>query len=141
METKQATMKSMAHDDKQEIRESVDAWLAASKKRDLATMLDLLADDVLFIVAGKEPFGKEAFAAANREQMKEVEEMDAAIDIREIEVAGEWAWTRNFLEITFTREGKTAKHSGHILTIWQKNSDGRWVIKRDANFVKPEGDN
>ena len=140
METKQATMKSMAQDDKQAIRESIAAWLAASKKGDLATMLDLLADDVLFIVAGKEPFGKEAFAAANREQMKEVE-MDASIDIREIEVTGDWAWTRNFLEVTFTREGKIAKHSGHILTIWQKNSDGRWVIKRDANFVKPEGDN
>jgi ketosteroid isomerase-like protein len=45
---------------------------------------------------------------------------------------------RSFLAITFTHEGKAAKHSGHILTIWQKESDGRWVIKRDANFVKPE---
>jgi len=138
MQTKQATMKSMAGDDKQAIRESVDAWLAASKKGDLSTMLDLLADDVIFIVPSKEPFGKEAFAAANREQMKGVE-MDATIDIKEMEVAGPWAWMRSFLEITFTRDGKAARHSGHILTIWQKNSDGRWIIKRDANFVKPEG--
>jgi uncharacterized protein (TIGR02246 family) len=133
MQSKQA----VAGDDKQAIRASVDVWLAASKKGDLSTMLDLLADDVLFIVPGKEPFGKEAFAAANQEQMKDVE-MDAAIDIKEIEVAGDWAWMRSFLEITFTHEGKAAKHSGHILTIWQKESDGRWVIKRDANFVKPE---
>jgi uncharacterized protein (TIGR02246 family) len=101
-------------------------------------MLDLLADDVLFIVAGKEPFGKEQFAAANQKQMKDVE-MDATIDIKEIEVAGDWAWMRSFLHLTFTREGKAARHSGHILTIWQKNSAGSWVIKRDANFVKPEG--
>lgn len=67
-------------------------------------------------------------------------EMDATIDIKEIEVAGQWAWMRSFLNLSFTREGKAAKHSGHILTIWQKNSNGRWVIKRDANFVKPEGD-
>jgi len=80
----------MTQDDKQAIRESVNAWLAASKKRDLATMLDLLADDVLFIVPGKEPFGKDAFATANQEQMKDVE-MDATIDIKEIEVAGDWA--------------------------------------------------
>jgi uncharacterized protein (TIGR02246 family) len=133
MQSKQA----VAGDDKQAIRESVNAWLAASKKGDLSTMLDLLADDVLFIVPGKEPFGKEAFATANREQMKDVQ-MDATIDIKEIEVAGDWAWMRSFLEITFTREGKRAKHSGHILTVWQKSSDGRWVIKRDANFVKPE---
>ena len=139
MQTKQATMKSMGQDDKQVIRESVETWLAASKKGDLSTMLDLLADDVLFIVPGKEPFGKEAFATANQEQMKDIE-MDATIDIKEIEVAGEWAWMRSFLRLTFTREEKTAQHAGHILTIWQKNSEGRWVIKRDANFVKPDGE-
>lgn len=126
-----------AQDDEQAIRESVDTWLTASKKGDVSMMLDLLADDVLFIVPGKEPFGKEAFAAANREQMKNVE-MDATIDIKEIEVVGQWAWMRSFLNISFTRDGKTAKHSGHILNIWQKNPDGRWVIKRDANFVKPD---
>lgn len=135
---KQATMRSMAQDNEQAIRDSVDTWLAASKKGDLSTLLDLLADDVLFIVAGKEPFGKEQFATANQQQMKDVE-MDAKIDIKEIEVAGDWAWMRSFLDLTFTREGKATRHSGHILTIWQKNSDGRWVIKRDANFVKPEG--
>jgi uncharacterized protein (TIGR02246 family) len=99
----------MAQDDEQAIRESVETWLAASKKGDLSTMLDLLADDVLFIVPGKEPFGKEEFAAANQDQMKDVE-LDASIDIKEIEVAGEWAWMRSFLGITFTREGKAARH-------------------------------
>ena len=133
------SVKTMAHDDKQAIRETVETWLAAGKKSDLATMLNLLADDVLFIVPGKEPFGKEEFAAANRSQMKDME-MDARIDIKEIEVAGDWAWMRSFLNVTFKRDGKAAKHSGHILNVWQRQSDGRWVLKRDANFVKPEGD-
>lgn len=125
--------------DKQAIRESVASWLDASKSGDGARMLELLADDVLFIVPGREPFGKEEFAGANREQMKDVQ-MDAKIDIKEIEVAGPWAWMRSFLEIAFTRDGNATKHSGHILTIWQKNPAGRWVIKRDANFVKPQND-
>ena len=38
----------------------------------------------------------------------------------------------------FGQGEKPAKLSGHILTILQKNADGNWVIKRDANFVKPE---
>ena len=71
----------MAQDDEQAIRESVETWLAASKKGDLSTLLDLLADDVLFIVPGKEPFGKEEFATGNQQQMKDVE-MDATIDIK-----------------------------------------------------------
>ena len=127
-----------AQDDKQSIRESVDTWLTASKKGDVSTMLDLLADDVLFIVPGKEPFGKEEFAAQNQKQMNDTK-MEAKIDIKEIEVVGAWAWMRSFLRITFTRaEGEPSKLSGHILTILQKNPDGKWVIKRDANFVTPE---
>ncbi len=126
-----------AQDDKQAIRDSVNTWLAASKNGDLPTLLNLIADDVLFIVPGKEPFGKEAFAAANREQMKDTK-LDATIDIKEIEVVGPWAWMRSFLEVSFTQDGETTRHSGHILNIWEKKSDGRWVIKRDANFVKPD---
>ena len=124
--------------DKQAIREMVDTWLEASKRGDLTTLLNLLADDVLFIVPGQEPFGKEEFAAQNQEQMNDTK-MEAKIDIKEIEVVGAWAWMRSFLRITFTRsEGEPTNLSGHILTILEKNSDGKWVIKRDANFVTPE---
>jgi len=131
-------MPNVTRTDEQAIREMVHDWLAASKKHDLATMLDLLADDVLFIVPGKEPFGKEEFAASNKQQMKDTE-MEATIDIKEIEVAGSWAWMRSFLNLTFTRQGENpSKLSGHILTILQKNANGNWVIKRDANFVKPD---
>jgi ketosteroid isomerase-like protein len=46
---------------------------------------------------------------------------------------------RSFLDVTFTPAGgKPAKHAGHILTVLQKQTGGSWVIKRDANFVKPE---
>ena len=124
-------------DDKEAIRSMVHNWLEASKKGDTATLLSLLADDVIFITPEREPFGKEAFSAAN-EQMKDMK-MEAAIDIKEVEVAGTWAWMRSFLTVTMTPAGGAAvKLSGHILTVLQKQPDGRWVIKRDANFVKPE---
>jgi len=126
-----------ATNDEQAIREMVDTWLEASKRHDLTTLLGLLDDDVLFIVPGQEPFGKEEFAAGNGE-MKDVR-MEAAIDIKEIKVTGEWAWMRSFLKVSFTpTEGDTTKFSGHILTILRKTADGKWVIYRDANFVSPE---
>jgi uncharacterized protein (TIGR02246 family) len=121
--------------DKRAIRETVDQWLEASQQGDVNTLLSLLADDVIFITPDREPFGKEAFASTSNENP----EMEAVIDIKEIEVAGDWAWMRSFLKVSFTLPGGDAtKHSGHILTIFQKQPDGRWVIKRDANFVKPE---
>ena len=130
MQSQQAAKQS----DEQAIREMVDTWLAASKRGETETLLNLLADDVVFITPGREPFGKEAFENSNKEDIK----MDATIDIKELEVLGGWAWMRSFLRLTFTKDRESKKHSGHILTILNKRPDGQWVIKRDANFVAPE---
>ena len=137
MKAKQAAATNVVQADEQAICELVDTWLEASKKHDLATMLRLLDDDVLFIVPGKEPFGKKEFAASN-DEMKDVR-METAIDIKEIKVIGEWAWMRSFLKLSFKPvEGDMTKLSGHILTILRKTADEKWVIYRDANFVMPE---
>ena len=58
-------------DDETEIRQLVQTWLAASQSRDFGTVLDLMTDDVVFMVPGAKPFGKAAFAAA-AEEMKDV---------------------------------------------------------------------
>ena len=52
--------------DEQAIRDLVARWLAATKAGDLATVLGLMADDVVFLVPGAEPFGKQEFAAASK---------------------------------------------------------------------------
>ena len=128
---------NVAQDDERAIREMVDNWLEASKRHDVATLLGLLDDDVLFITPNQEPFGKEKFAAGN-EEMKDLR-METAIDIKEIKVIGEWAWMRSFLKVSFKSDkGDATRLSGHILTILRKTADGQWVIYRDANFVKPE---
>jgi uncharacterized protein (TIGR02246 family) len=126
--------------DEQAIRNLVDTWLAASKAGDTETLLTLMADDVLFLTPGREPFGKEAFAKTN-EAMKDTM-MDAVSDIKEINVLDDWAWMRSFLKLTLTpTAGEPKKLSGHILTILRKNQNGNWVIARDANFVMPETPN
>ena len=131
-----AAVKNVKQDDEQAIREMVSTWIEASKRGDTTTLLNLLADDVLFITPGREPFGKQEFADGNKEPM--TARMEADIDIKEIKIAGEWAWMRSFLRVTFTPpEGDETKLSGHILTVLQKRPDGQWVIKRDANFVAP----
>ena len=137
MQTKQAPVTGVSQNEEQAIRELVDTWLAASEKGELPTILNLLADDVIFMVPGKKPFGKETFAQ-NFEQLKDTK-METASDIQEIKILGDWAWMRNFLRVTFTaRGGERVQHSGYVLTILRKNSDdGRWVIARDANLLTP----
>jgi uncharacterized protein (TIGR02246 family) len=122
-------------DDERAIRELVERWTAATKAGDLPTVLSLMADDVIFMVPGQEPFGKEAFEAAS-EGSKNVR-FDGKSDIREIRVLGDWAYMRSFLEVTMTPPdgGKPVRRSGYTLTILRKEADGRWVLARDANLL------
>jgi len=121
--------------DEQAIRELVATWMAASKRGDTETVLSLMADDVLFMVPGREPFGKEEFAAAAR-GMTDIR-IEGTSEIQEIEVNGDRAYLRNRLTITVTPEGgePLLKRSGYTLSILRKEKDGRWVLIRDANLL------
>ena len=120
--------------DERAIRELVDTWMKASRAGDIETVLSLMSDDAIFMVPGREPFGKQAFAASSR-SMDGVK-LEGAADIRELKVLGDWAWLRNFIEITITPPGgETVRRSGFTLTVLRKEPDGRWVLARDANLV------
>jgi uncharacterized protein (TIGR02246 family) len=121
-------------DDERAIRDLVATWMAASQAGDVATVLGLMADDVVFMVPGREPFGKEAFAAASQ-SMKDVR-FEGSYDIREIKVAGDWAYLHNYITISITPPGgESVRRAGDTLSILRKQSDGKWVLARDANLV------
>jgi uncharacterized protein (TIGR02246 family) len=120
--------------DEDAIRELVMTWMAASKAGDLTRVLSLMAEDVIFMVPGKEPFGKEAFAA-NANELKNVR-IDGKAEILELKVLGDWAFLRNHLTVTITPEpGQSRERTGYTLTILRKEPDGRWVLFRDANLL------
>jgi uncharacterized protein (TIGR02246 family) len=121
-------------DDERAIRDLVATWMKASEAGDVQTVLSLMADDVIFMVPGREPFGKDAFRAAS-ETMKNAR-MTGTSDICEIKVLGDWAYIRNYIEITVTPPGGNAmRRSGYTLSILRKQPDGKWVLWRDANLV------
>src|SRR5260221_10989462 len=124
--------------DEREIRQLVDRWMAASKAGDLPTVLNLMTEDVIFMVPGQKPFGKQAFAAAS-EGMKDAR-IEGTNDIQEIEVMGDWAYLRNHLTMTVTPPGggKPMRRSGYTLTILRKEADGKWRLARDANLMMVE---
>ncbi|MGH6794948.1 MAG: SgcJ/EcaC family oxidoreductase [Methylocella sp.] len=124
-------------DDERAIRELVQTWLAASQKGDLQTVLSLMTDDVIFMVPGQKPFGKEASAASSK-GLKDVH-FEGSSDIKEIKVLGDWAYLRNYLEVTMTpRDGAPVRRSGYTLTILRREADGRWLLARDANLLAPQ---
>ncbi|KVL45829.1 DUF4440 domain-containing protein [Burkholderia territorii] len=125
-------------EDERAIRDLVETWFVSSRRGDLATVLDLIADDAIFMVAGQPPFDKAAFAAASRDANAAAgngPKVDGRYRIDELRVMGDWAYMRNFIEIEATPPaGETVRRAGHTLTIFRK-SDGRWQLVRDANLV------
>jgi len=120
--------------DERAIRELVETWMAASRAGDTETVLKLMAEDVIFMVPGREPFGKQTFAANSR-SMDGVR-LEGSAEICELRLLGDWAWLRNFIDITIMPPGRPpVRRSGFTLTILRKEPDGRWVLARDANLV------
>jgi len=121
-------------DDERAIRDLVATWISASRAGDVAAVLDLMTDDAVFMVPGREPFGKEAFAASAH-GLRTVQ-MEGTSDIRELHVLGDWAYLRNYLTVTVTPpDGAPIRRAGWTLTILRKDADGRWRLARDANLL------
>jgi len=128
----------MTASDEQQIRDLVATWMSATQAGDIDTVLSLMTDDVVFLVAGQESFGKQKFAAALRAPAgTALPKIDGHSDIQEIRVAGDWAfmWSRLTVEVT-PPGGAPMKRAGHTLSVLRK-SGGRWQLARDANLLMP----
>ena len=125
-------------EDEEQIRGVVDQWLAATKAGDIETVLSLMTDDIVFLVAGQPPFGKEEFRQNSAEHADKSLEFDGTSDIREIKVLGDHAYIINWLTIEMKPEGAERMNlSGYTLSIFRKEND-KWLLARDANFVAPD---
>lgn len=127
------------HDDEQEIRRLVATWLAATQAGDIDTVLSLMTDDAVFLVAGRPVMHKPDFAAAARAQSAAgAPRFEGDSEIQEIQVLGDWAfmWTR--LTVTVTPPGDTpaTTRKGYTLSVLHKQG-GHWRLARDANMLAP----
>ena len=120
--------------DEQAIRELIGTWMRASMAGDTDTVLSLMADDVVFMVAGQEPFGKAAFAAA-ADRMRGMR-LEGTAEVRELQVQGDLAYSRTYLQVTMTpSSGLAIRRRGYAMTIFCKGADGLWRLARDANLI------
>jgi uncharacterized protein (TIGR02246 family) len=127
----------MSKEDEKAIRDVVARWFAASQAGDTKAVLELMTDDVIFMVPGKEPFGKQEFEKTST-QMKDVM-IDGNADIREVQVLGDWAFIRSHLTVTMTpHNAAPVRRSGYTLTLLRKGEDGDWRLARDANLLTTE---
>jgi uncharacterized protein (TIGR02246 family) len=131
----------MTHDE-QAIREVFETWQRVAVAGDIDQLLPLMSEDAVFLTPGNQPMkGREAFAAAFQANIPKVG-LESTGELEEVQVVGEVAYCRAHLVVTKTpiegEGGAPTRLTGYTLTIFRKQSDGRWVLVRDANLLTPE---
>ena len=124
--------------DERAIRSLVTTWFEATAAADLPRVLELMAEDVVFLAAGRPAMrGRDEFAAVSRAMAGR--RVQGTAEIQEVRVFGDWAYCWNQLTRTVRPAGgeATTQLTGPALSVLRKQADGRWVIFRDANMVGP----
>lgn len=124
--------------DEQQISALIDGWSEATRAGDLAAILNLMTEDVVFLTAGNSPMHREDFIAAFKSMADSVE-IDGSSNVQEITVTGDLAVCWNLIEVKVTplAGGSTIKRAGNTLTALRRGNDGQWRIWRDANMLAP----
>jgi uncharacterized protein (TIGR02246 family) len=123
--------------DEQAIRAVVDRWIRATAEGDIEGVLSLMAEDVVFLSPGQEPMrGRDTFAAASRSMQGKVQ-FEARPEVQEVHVAGDLAFCWTYMSVTVKPlpDGEIMRRAGHILSVFRREPDGRWVLFRDANLL------
>jgi uncharacterized protein (TIGR02246 family) len=108
-------MSTDTQNDERAIRKLIDDWMEASARGDLAKVLSMMSDDVVFMTVGREPFGKQEFAEQSA-GMRDVR-IEGVANPVEIKVLGDWAYLRNHINLTMTwTDGHPVKRAGYTLT-------------------------
>ncbi len=122
--------------DEDDIRALIATWLTETHAGNVDAVLDLIAPDAVFLIAGQPPMvGRDAFADGLRKVLQD-NVIDSNSIVDEVTVSGDMAYSRSRLEVTITsKHGQTPmRRSGHTLSVYRKEG-GKWRLVRDANML------
>ena len=122
--------------DEQAIREVHSTWIDAVNAGDLARLLSLMADDVVFLNPGRSALGRDGFSA-NFSAAGEQVRIRCISELEQVVVVGEVAYTRSrdSLSVSPRAGGEETRLAGDRMTIYRQQPDGRWLLARDAHTL------
>ncbi|HMB92187.1 MAG TPA: DUF4440 domain-containing protein [Rhodothermales bacterium] len=124
------TLQATAEADVAAVRADIEAlnalWARAYVEGTTAAAVSsIFAEDAIRIAAGREPIHGRAAIQERARTNPRFREAD--IELLELEVSGDLAFTREAYSIT-TEQGETG--TGQSLVVWKRQADGSWKIHR-----------
>jgi uncharacterized protein (TIGR02246 family) len=123
--------------DEQAIRNLVAQWHSATAAADVETVLQLMAEDVVFLVDGQPPMtGRGTFERGLRGLLAS-HRIESTGEVQEIGVSGTLAYCWSILNVRITPKagGNSVVRSGSAVSILRKQANGSWLVVRDANLL------
>lgn len=119
------------------IRAMIEAWHRATSAGEIASVLPLMAEDAVFLAPERPPMhGRAAFERALT-TLLETHTIASSGRVREVQASGglAYAWAELIVTVSPLDGGAPKTHVGPALSIFRKQSDGRWLLVRDANML------
>jgi len=123
--------------DEQAIRKLVALWHSATAAGDVDTVLGLMSEDVVFLIAGQPPMrGRSSFERGLRGLLTQ-HRIESTGEIQEIDVSGSLAYCWSILTVRVApiAGGDAITRKGSALSILRKQPNGSWLVVRDANML------
>jgi uncharacterized protein (TIGR02246 family) len=123
--------------DEHAIRSLVAEWHSTTAAGDVETVLPLMAEDDVFLVAGHPPMKGRRIFEKGFLGLLETHRIESTSEIQEIEVSGNLAYCWSILNVQITPKagGDTIVRAGSALSILRKQNNGLWVVIHDANLL------
>jgi uncharacterized protein (TIGR02246 family) len=113
--------------DERELHEAHSTWISAVNGGDLAHLLTLVTDDLVFLSSGQSSSWRDEFSTnflAAHQQVR----IRCVSELEEVVLVGNVAYTRSrdALAVTPFAGGEATQLAGYRITIYCKQPDGRW---------------
>jgi len=134
-----ATAAAIPPDARRTIDAANAAWLPAMEKQNAAAIAEPYADDALFVTAtGETARGRAAIEQLMRERFAKTGRVVGGSLVQDgATVVGSMIYEWGHAEMDIVRDGQKPSHArGRYLTVWQKDTAGRWRIVRNLSLAE-----
>lgn len=124
--------------DEQAVRDVHATWIAAVNAGDLAELQDLMTPDAVFMSPGSAAIGPAEFPAGFGRAQRQFQ-VRCVSEPKNVVVSGDLAvvCSRDALSLMPREDGAPLEMAGDRLTVYRRESDGRWRLARDAHTLSP----